>query len=86
VATIFPPVDVFEDVADAKDFEALMALRARTDPFLSARIQPAMAIAPNDRVYGPGAGYVMGPFAFPSPGNHSASITRRGTKPRRSLK
>jgi len=67
VATIFPPVAVFEDVADAKDFEALMALRARTDPFVSARIQPAILIAPNDRVYGPGAGYVMGPFAFPSP-------------------
>lgn len=58
---------MFEDVADAKDFEALMALRARTDPFLSGRIQPALTIAPKDRVYGPGAGYVMGPFAYPSP-------------------
>ena len=44
-----------------------MALRARTDPFLSKRIQPALSIAPKDRVYGPGAGYVMGPFAYPSP-------------------
>jgi hypothetical protein len=45
-----------------------MALRARTDPFLSKRIQPALSIPPKDRVYGPGAGYVMGPFAYPSPG------------------
>ena len=44
-----------------------MALRARTDPFLSKRIQPALSIPPKDRVYGPGAGYVMGPFAYPSP-------------------
>ena len=44
-----------------------MALRARTDPLLSARIQPALAIPPKDRVYGPGAGYVMAPFAYPSP-------------------
>jgi hypothetical protein len=58
---------VFEDVADEKDFDALMALRARTDPFLGERIQPALTIAPKDRVYGPGAGYVMGPFAYPSP-------------------
>ena len=26
-----------------------------------------MAIPPKDRVYGPGAGYVMAPFAYPSP-------------------
>ncbi len=44
-----------------------MALRARTDPLLNARIQPALAIPPKDRVYGPGAGYVMAPFAYPSP-------------------
>ena len=44
-----------------------MALRARTDPFLNARIQAALAIDPKDRVYGPGAGYVMAPFAYPSP-------------------
>ena len=44
-----------------------MALHARTDPLLNARIQPALAIPPKDRVYGPGAGYVMAPFAYPSP-------------------
>ena len=44
-----------------------MALRARTDPLLNARIQPALAIPAKDRVYGPGAGYVMAPFAYPSP-------------------
>ena len=44
-----------------------MALGARTDPLISERIQPALAIPPKDRVYGPGAGYVMAPFAYPSP-------------------
>ena len=44
-----------------------MALRARTDPLASERIQHALTIAPKDRVYGPGAGYVMAPFAYPSP-------------------
>ncbi len=58
---------MFEDVADAKDLDALMALRSRTDLLLDARIQPALAITPKDRVYGPGAGYVMAPFAYPSP-------------------
>lgn len=42
-------------------------LRARTDPLLSERIRPALAIPAEDRVYGPGAGYVMAPFAYLSP-------------------
>jgi hypothetical protein len=54
-------------VADADDFAALAALRARTDPFFSERIKPALTIPAKDRVYGPGAGYVMAPFAYPSP-------------------
>jgi hypothetical protein len=64
---VFPPIDLFEDVADADDLDALMALRSRTDPLLSERIQHALTIAAKDRVYGPGAGYVMAPFAYPSP-------------------
>ena len=55
-------------MADAEDFAALVALRARTDPFVSDRIQPALTIPAKDRVYGPGAGYVMAPFAYLSPG------------------
>ena len=67
VATVFPPITLFEEVADAEDLDALIALRARTDPLVSERIQPALAIPPGDRVYGPGAGHVMAPFAWPSP-------------------
>jgi hypothetical protein len=64
---VFPPIDLFEDVADASDLDALLALRARTDPLVSDRIGPALAIPADERVYGPGAGYVMAPFAYPSP-------------------
>ena len=67
VATVFPPIDLFEDVADAKDFDALLALRARTDPFVSDTIGPALQIPRDERAYGPGAGYIMAPFAYPSP-------------------
>jgi hypothetical protein len=54
-------------VADPGDLDALMALRARTDPLVNARIEPAFAIPAKDRVFGPGAGYVMAPFVYPSP-------------------
>ena len=54
-------------MADADDLDALLALRARTDPLVNARIEPALAIPPEDLVYGPGAGYVMVPFVYPAP-------------------
>lgn len=60
-------MEIFEEVADASDFEALRALRARTDPLLSTRLHHALAIPPRDRAYGPGARYVMTPFVHPSP-------------------
>jgi len=67
VATVFPPLDLFEDVSGPEDLDVLMALRARVDPSIGGRIGPALAIPPAERVYGPGAGYVMAPFAYPSP-------------------
>ncbi len=67
VATIFPQVDIFEEVAEASDFDALLALRARTDPLLNPRLQHALAIPAKERAYGPGARYVMTPFVHPSP-------------------
>ena len=39
----------------------------RTDPLINARIEPTFAIPAKDRVFGPGAGYVMAPFVYPSP-------------------
>lgn len=66
VATIYPPIEIFDEVADASDLDALLALRVRTDPLLGEGIQRALTIPPEDRAYGPGAGYVMAPFAHPS--------------------
>lgn len=66
VTSIFPPVDLFEEVADAADFEALLALRGRTDPARS-EVLLGLLVPPAERVYGPGAGYVMAPFVHLSP-------------------
>ena len=67
VATIFPPIGIFEEVADPEDLDTLAALRARTDPLINSRIERSFAIPAKDRVFGPGAGYVMAPFVYPSP-------------------
>lgn len=60
-------MEIFEEVADPSDFDALLALRARTDPLLNQRLQHALAIPPKERAYGPGSKYVMTPFVYPSP-------------------
>jgi hypothetical protein len=67
VATIIPPVDLFAEVADADDLDALIALHARTNPVLNERLAPAFNIPRKDWARGPGAEYVMGPFAYPPP-------------------
>jgi len=42
-------------------------LRARTDPLINSRMERSFAIPAKDRVFGPGAGYVMAPFVYPTP-------------------
>ncbi len=58
----YPPVDVFERVADPEDFEALLWLEQLTNP----RVRDAagdIALVPKDeRVSGPGASWIMGAF------------------------
>ena len=64
---MFPRISLFEEVADLEDFEAILALRARTDPRANALLGFAARISARDMALGPGAGYVMAPFAFISP-------------------
>jgi hypothetical protein len=64
----FPPVDLFARVADAAEFEALYELESRTNPRLREDAGAISLVRPEDRVYGPGASYVMAPFAHVHPG------------------
>jgi len=64
----FPPIALFDDVADAEDFEDLFAVQAMTNPRLKEQVGNLDAIPGDDRVYGiPGAGYVMAAFTHINP-------------------
>lgn len=63
----FPPIDVFEQVADAEDFALLHELEMRTNPRLRDEIGDIVLVPPEDRVYGPGAGYIMAAFTHLNP-------------------
>ena len=63
----FPPIDLFEDIADPADWALLAAAEAKTNPRLAETIGALDLVPPARRVSGPGASYVMAPFVHASP-------------------
>ena len=67
INSAFPPIDLFEDIADPKDWALLAQAEGRTNPRLSDSIGKLDLIPLNRRVGGAGASYVMAPFVHCSP-------------------
>jgi hypothetical protein len=63
----YPPVHLFERIAEPEDFEALYELEARTNPRIRDEIGEIRLVAPEERVFGPGASYLMAPFTHLNP-------------------
>lgn len=66
VPTRFPPIDLFERVADPADWDAIYALEAMTNPRIRDEIGDIACVPVARRVSGPGASIVMAPFAHAS--------------------
>jgi hypothetical protein len=58
----YPPIDVFERVADPDDWEALIALEELTNPRVRDAAGEIALVPPDERVSGPGASWVMAAF------------------------
>ncbi len=67
VPTRFPPIGIFERIADPDDWEALYALESMTNPRLREEAGEISLVPPARRVLGPGASIVMAPFTHVSP-------------------
>jgi len=67
----FPPVDLFEDIADPADWEAIAAAEAKTNPRVAESVGALDLVPPERRVAGPGASWVMAPFVHVSPDRRS---------------
>lgn len=64
----FPPIALFEDVADAEDFESLYAVQELTNPRLREEVGDLSLVPENERIFGvPGAGYIMAAFTHINP-------------------
>ena len=71
IRTIFPPVDMFEDVADPADWELLASAEAKLNPRLRDAIGNLSLVPAARRVSGPTASIAMGAFTHVSPNRPS---------------
>ena len=58
----FPPIDVFERIADPEDWESLIELEMLTNPRVRQAVGEISLVPVEERVSGPGATWVMAPF------------------------
>ncbi len=67
IASRFPPIEVFEDIADPADWEHLKRAEMATNPRLADTMGDLDKVPVARRVSGPGASLVMAPFVHASP-------------------
>ncbi len=67
IRSIYPPIDLFEDIADPADWEALASAVAKFNPRIRDSIGDLSKVPLARRVTGPGASWVMAPFVHCSP-------------------
>jgi hypothetical protein len=64
----FPPIHLFEDVANHEEFEALFAVQMLTNPRIQEEIGVLDRVPKDQRIYDvPGCGYVMAAFTHVNP-------------------
>ncbi len=67
VRSLYPPIDLFEDIADPADWPLLLAAEQKTNPRVLEAVGRLDLVPPGRRVSGPGASYLMSPFTHATP-------------------
>ena len=66
IRSAFPPIDLFEDIADPADWPLLISAEQKTNPRIMATIGNLDLVQVDRRVGGNGASYLMAPFTHVS--------------------
>lgn len=66
IRSLYPSIDLFEDIADPADWPLLIAAEQKTNPRLMESIGNLDLVPPERRVSGHGASYLMAPFTHVS--------------------
>lgn len=67
IPSVLPPVNIFERVSNPDDLEAVQAIESMFNPRLRDAVGDLSLVPREDRVVGPGAGYIMAAFTHVSP-------------------
>lgn len=63
----FPPIQLFERVADPADLDGVIAVESLTNERLRDEIGDISLVPPQDRISGPGSSYILAAFTHPNP-------------------
>lgn len=66
IRSAFPPIDLFEDIADPADWPLLLSAEQKTNPRVMETIANLDLVPADRRVGGSGATYLMAPFTHAS--------------------
>lgn len=66
IRSIYPPIDLFEDIADPEDWPLLISAEQKTNPRLMENIGNLDLVPEGRRVGGGGSTYLMAPFTHVS--------------------
>jgi hypothetical protein len=66
IRSLYPPIDLFEDIADPADWPLIISAEQKTNPRLMETIGNLDLVPLGRRVAGPGASYLMAPFTHVS--------------------
>jgi len=78
VSSRFPPVGLFDAIADPADLEALYEIEGLTNPRLREELGQIRLVPPEQRIIGPGTTPVMAAFTHPNPDGSRWSDGRYG--------
>src|SRR3546814_19726343 len=62
IRSAFPPIDLFEDIADPADWPLLISVEQKTNPRIMATIGNLDIVPVDRRVGGNAASYILAPF------------------------
>ncbi|MFT6091036.1 RES family NAD+ phosphorylase [Sulfitobacter sp.] len=62
----FPPIDLFEDIADPADWDAILSAESKTNPRIAESVGMLDLVPHDRRVAGDGASWAMAPFTHTS--------------------
>ncbi|MBL4582956.1 MAG: RES family NAD+ phosphorylase [Gammaproteobacteria bacterium] len=66
VRSQFPPIDLFEDIADPADWDAILSAESKTNPRVAQSVGMLDLVPEERRVAGAGASWAMAPFVHTS--------------------